>query len=364
MPDFRGETDMKTLNGHTGLRGIAAGACLLALSLTGFSQLIHADEAFRGDKGAKTYSHLDFQNNPDNFQFAVIGDRTGGHRPGVFSAGMTVLNLLQPEFVMSVGDFIEGYVDGQDDNESVLESQWAEIDERVGALDMPMFFVQGNHDVNFDPSEKVWFDRVGASRGYGHFVYKDVLFLLISTEDKPKQNVDAELRAKYDAIKAGELKDPEEIQKVIVELEHWAGQINISDAQVEYFAKVLASNPQVRWTIGFMHSPPWVQSDPGNFARIESLLQDRPYTMFAGHTHTYNYTMRNGRDYIIMGMTGAGVQPTESLGNMDHVAWVTMTNEGPIISQILLNGVLDKKGADPALKDFLLYRPRGIAETE
>ena len=344
--------------------GIFGGACLLVIALTGFSQFIHADEVFRSDKGAKPYSHLDCQNNPDNFQFAVIGDRTGGHRPGVFSAGMDTLNLLQPEFVMSVGDFIEGYVDGEDDNESVLKSQWAEMDERVGALDMPMFFVQGNHDVNFDPSEKVWFDRVGVSRGYGHFVYKDVLFLMISTEDKPKQNVDAELRANYDAIKAGELTDPEEIRRVIVELEHWAGQINISDAQVEYFAKVLASNPQVRWTIGFMHSPPWVQEDPGNFARIESLLQDRPYTMFAGHTHTYNYTLRNGRDYIIMGMTGAGVQPTESLGNMDHVAWVTMTDAGPIISQILLNGVLDKKGADPALQDFLLYRPRGIADTE
>ena len=73
-----------------------------------------ADEAFKGDEGAKPYSHLNFQNNPDNFQFAVIGDRTGGHRPGVFQGGMDVLNLLQPEFVMSVGDFIEGYVDEDD----------------------------------------------------------------------------------------------------------------------------------------------------------------------------------------------------------------------------------------------------------
>ena len=353
---------MTAMKRNAAFRGILGGACLVVMSLTGFTPPVHAEKVFHSDD-AKPYSHLTFQNNPDNFQFAVIGDRTGGHRQGVFSAGMGILNLLQPEFVMSVGDFIEGYVDGQDDNESVLKSQWAEMDERVGALDMPMFFVQGNHDVNFDPSEKVWFDRVGASRGYGHFVYKDVLFLMLSTEDEPKQNVDAELRAKYDAIKAGELTDPEEIQQVIVELEHWAGKINISDAQVEYFEKVLASNPQVRWTIGFMHSPPWVQEDPGNFARIESMLQDRPYTMFAGHTHTYNYTQRHGRDYIIMGMTGAGVQPTESLGNMDHVAWVTMTEEGPIISQILLNGVMDKNGADPALQDFLLYRPRGISNT-
>ena len=227
---------------------------------------------------------------------------------------------------------------------------------------MPLFFVQGNHDVNFDPSEKVWFDRVGASRGYSYFVYKDVLFLMISTEDPPKQNVDDELKKKYLAIKSGELTNPEEIMTVIAELEHWAGGTNISDTQVEYFKKALAANPNVRWTIGFLHSPPWAQPDPANFAKIESLLADRPYTMFAGHTHTYNYTRLNGRDYITMGMTGAGVQQTESVGNMDHVAWVTMTEEGPIISQILLNGVLDKRGAVPTLQDSLVFRPRQITQ--
>jgi hypothetical protein len=43
---------------------------------------------------------------------------------------------------------------------------------------------------------------------------------------------------------------------------------------------------------------------------------------------------------------------------MDHVAWVTMTDKGPVISNVLLNGIFDKKGAVPALQDFLLYRPR------
>ena len=194
----------------------------------------YAQEVFRGDEGAKPYTHLNFQNNPNNFQFAVISDRTGGNRPGVFPAAMDILNLLQPEFVMSVGDFIEGYVEGEDDNEAVLRSQWAGIDEEIGVLDMPLFFVQGNHDVNFDPSEKVWFDRVGASRGYSHFVYKDVLFLMISTEDPPKQEVDDELKKQYLAIKAGELTNPKEIMTVIAELEHWAGGTNISDTQVEH----------------------------------------------------------------------------------------------------------------------------------
>ena len=30
------------------------------------------------------WSHLEFNNDPENFQFAVVTDRTGGHRPGIF----------------------------------------------------------------------------------------------------------------------------------------------------------------------------------------------------------------------------------------------------------------------------------------
>ena len=82
-----------------------------------------AQDVFRGDEKSKPYTHLRFRNDPDNFQFAVVGDRTGGTRPGVFPAAVDLLNLLQPEFVMSVGDFIEGYVE----DEAQLKSWWKEL---------------------------------------------------------------------------------------------------------------------------------------------------------------------------------------------------------------------------------------------
>ena len=55
------------------------------------------------------WNHLELNNDPDHFQFAIVSDRAGGHRPGVFMDAVNKLNLLQPEFVMSVGDLIEGY---------------------------------------------------------------------------------------------------------------------------------------------------------------------------------------------------------------------------------------------------------------
>ena len=96
-----------------------------------------------------------------------------------------------------------------------------------------------------------------------------------------------------------------------------------------------------------MHSPAWwsasgFEQDPGKFVEIEALLKDRDYTVFAAHTHKYNYTRRNGRDYITTAMTGAMNVPR--LGAIDHVVWVTMTKDGPKIANLLLNGILDKTG--------------------
>ena len=60
-----------------------------------------------GDKNP--WTSLKPNSDPEQFQFAVVSDRTGGHRAKIFSRAVHQINLLQPEFVMSVGDLIEGY---------------------------------------------------------------------------------------------------------------------------------------------------------------------------------------------------------------------------------------------------------------
>ena len=60
------------------------------------------------------WTHLEFHNDPDHFQFAIIGDLAGGYRPKVFRRAVRRLNLLQPGFVMSVGDLIETWGETHD----------------------------------------------------------------------------------------------------------------------------------------------------------------------------------------------------------------------------------------------------------
>jgi hypothetical protein len=142
--------------------------------------------------------------------------------------------------------------------------------------------------------------------------------------------------------------DPESVTRMLEERGMGAGppalpgEVAISDAQVAYVDRVLREHQNVRWTLVFMHKPAW-KYDSTQFERIEQLLADRPFTVVAGHEHYYDHSRRNGRDYIALGTTG-GVWLSTGPGSFDHVTWVTLTDDGPVIANIRLDGLLDERG--------------------
>src|SRR6516162_6552026 len=69
------------------------------------------DTTQTGTEQRKPWTSLDLDAASDDFHFAVVSDRTGAERKGVFPKAVAQLNLLQPRFVVSVGDLIEGYTE-------------------------------------------------------------------------------------------------------------------------------------------------------------------------------------------------------------------------------------------------------------
>lgn len=282
-----------------------------------------------------------YANQSDNFQFVIVGDRTGGHRPGVFRHAVKRINQLQPEFVVGVGDLIEGYTE----DEMALERQWDEFDDIVDQLEMPFFYTVGNHDMGNTVMRDLWLQRYG--RDYYSFVYKNVLFISLNTEDPPIV-LPEETLARQKWLEDMMREDPNRVMQLLRERRDTMdigskppklpGAVAISDEQVAWVARVLDSHPKVRWTIFLMHKPAWTYDSPG-FERIEQLVQNRPYTVIAGHEHYYNYSRRKDRDYVTMATTG-GIWLSEGGGSFDHFAWVTMTEQGPLIANIALCGVL------------------------
>lgn len=244
------------------------------------------------------WTGLKLNNDEDQFQFVVVSDRTGGHRAKIFSRAVHQINLLQPEFVMSVGDLIEGYTQKMD----VVDAEWKEFEGYVKNFQMPFFYVPGNHDLTNREMVEHWGGRYG--RSYYHFVYRDVLFLAVNSEDGAASTVSAE--------------------------------------QTAYFKKALEENPNVRWTLVFLHKPLWAAPDleKNGWAEMEKVLAGRKYTVFCGHVHRYQKFVRNGMNYYQLATTGGGSRLRGvEYGEFDQVAWITMRPDGPLIANIMLEGV-------------------------
>ncbi len=128
-------------------------ALTVSFALTGYSQV--KDFKTDVDTNKKPWTNLDFYNDPSNFQFAIVSDRNGGNRPGVFEKGVEKLNLMMPEFVMCVGDLIAGYTT----DTALIAKQWDEVNQIISNLKVPFFYLPGNHDITNKVMEKEWEKR-------------------------------------------------------------------------------------------------------------------------------------------------------------------------------------------------------------
>lgn len=280
-----------------------------------------------------------FDDDPDKFTFAVFGDLNGGERPHVFEVAMAQLSLLRPALIMSVGDLI----DAATQDVAALTAEWDDFDRRAGMATAPVFRVGGNHDLTGQVLRDVWTARYGPR--YYYFVYRNVLFLVLDTEDHTEERMREIFEARTAAVAA--LARGDEGQRDM-EYYHMPERVtgNIGPEQAEYFLTVLRDHPDVRWTMLFMHKPVWRDGQDPDFVAIETALANRPYTLFNGHLHTMSHTVRNGRDYIMLGTTG-GSQSSDEM-SFDHVTLVTVGSGEPSIVHLRLDGILDKTGTIPA----------------
>ncbi len=263
----------------------------------------------------KPWTHENFQNAPENFSFIILPDRTGGERKGVFPEAVRKANLLYPEFILTVGDLIKGQMNRNYQDHEHLRKQWRELEKFTAKSTAPFFHIVGNHDIcrtrkgfprSNETSREVWTEFRG-ERTYYYFIYKNVLFLCLNT----MEGKDAR-----------------------------PNQIGITDSQLQWALEVLKKYPDVRWTCVFMHQPGTVNTKP--WGKLEKELMKRKYTVFAGDWHHYCKFQRHGKNYYVLATAG-GESKLRGIeyGEFDHLTYVTMTDNGPVVANILLDGILD-----------------------
>ena len=267
--------------------------------------------------GPKPWSHLNFQDDPDDFHFAIVPDRTGGDFRGAFTNALAKVNLLRPAFVMTVGDLIPGLKPPM-----VIRPQQIALTNMASKVIAPFFYVVGNHDIgrsrpgyprNNEESLEVWKEFFG-ERTYYSFTYRGVLFVVLNT------------------MEGRDSRRP---------------QCGITKEQYDWLRKTLAAHADARWTMIFMHQPGvWLTMEWEAIEKNE--LANRNYTVFAGDWHHYLYARRRGHEYYVLSVAGgcgscvgnaSGLMGRE-YGEVDHVTWVTMTKDGPVVANLTLDGIL------------------------
>lgn len=298
---------------------------LLSLMFCCLTSSLHSQSGPEGDKNfshsvdtsKKPWTQRAFRNNPDDFQFAIVTDRTGGLRPGVFPRAVKKVNEIQPEFVITVGDLIPG--GGRQRNEKEIQRQWNEFNGFIEGFEMPFFYLPGNHDVSNEVMDRIWDEQFGVR--YYSFVYKGVLFLCLNTQD-------------------GEGTKP-----------------FLGNEQIEWVKEELGKHSDVRWTMVFIHQPLWLSEEgikrnvggkavirktKTGWPEVEAALAGREHTVYAGHVHRYAKYERNKVNYYTLGTTGGGsALRGGTFGEFDHATWITMTDQGPRMMNLTLDGMLE-----------------------
>jgi hypothetical protein len=228
----------------------------------------------------------------------------------VFASAFQKIGYLRPEFVMCVGDLVEGYtLAGRITDLDRIDKDWDYITALTDNLDMPFFYVVGNNDINSPAASPLWEKRFG--RTHYKFIYKNVLFVSLNSDDPPGSR---------------------------------SGQIG--EVQIQWLYETLKGHPDVRWTCIFLHRPLWrYEKTRATWDKVERVLGDRPRTVFSGHRSEYNRMKVNGFTYFTLASTGSGDAPEPPPSPVfDHIAWVTITADSPHVANLMLDGVW---GDDP-----------------
>ena len=270
----------------------------------------------------------------DGFTFVVVSDRTGGHAKGQWAAAIRQVNLLQPDFVMSVGDLIEGYTE----DAAKLTSQWEEFEALTKKFDAPFFYCPGNHDVANDKKlasnvmRNIFLKRHGVGgKTYYSFGYRGCHFIVLDS--------------------SGILQRP-----------------GLAEEQLAWLAKDVAAAKDARHIFVFYHHPLW--QDEKISARLHKLLQPGKTTIFHGHRHSLWLQWPEGIPSYTLGSTcaqyggrGLGVDPARdrALGLFRMFAHVNVDAGKPTIALIPLNEVLPASYASLPPKVMMLVSGVGKA---
>ncbi len=229
------------------------------------------------------------QANPKSFTFAVLGDRTGSAEQEIFEQVIGTIKSMNPDFVINIGDLIEGYTQNVD----TLNSQWDMIFTNFGELKEKFFFTAGNHDAIDSTSARVYLSRINYKKPYYSFSLGKNHFIVLDNSQQEK--------------------------------------VNMPDlVQVQWLDSELGKYKKSDNVFCFMHRSFWknayTNNKPDTFHKL--FIKYGVDYVFSGHDHFYCQLKWDGITYTQVGPSGSRLKVyfNEAYGAFQNFASVSVKN--------------------------------------
>lgn len=213
-----------------------------------------------------------YANTSSRFEFAILGDRTGATVPGVYTQVWHDVATHHPDFVITVGDTIQG------GNDSTVGEEWRTVLAQIAPYcNRPLFLTPGNHDVWSTASAQA-FQRYAKHPLHYSFDYNGAHFTVLDN-------------SRTDNLPASEL---------------------------EFLQQDLEQHKTQSPKFVFSHRPSWilqlVLSNP-NFPLHQIAKRYGVNYVIAGHIHQMLRFQLDGINYLSMGSSGGHLRERKEYRN-------------------------------------------------
>lgn len=120
----------------------------------------------------------------NDFHFAILGDRTGDAQQGVYEQVWREVDAEHPDFVINVGDTIQG------GNDATAASEWRALRPLWDRRRYPVYFTPGNHDIWSPASRAVYEKQTGnlakGGAAFYSFDYQNAHFIVLDNSRAPE----------------------------------------------------------------------------------------------------------------------------------------------------------------------------------
>lgn len=200
---------------------------------------------------------------PNDFSFALIGDRTGSAQPQIYSRVFREVILADPAFAITIGDAIEGVDD------SKAPAQWTEMQQLWATANFPLRHTPGNHDIWNDSSAALFTQRAGHAPQHA-WVHQNALFVILDN-------------SRTDAL---------------------------APSQMQFLETALQANAACSVKMVFLHKPFWLPlAAVGNreFPLHQIAKKHGVTHIFSGHGHQFVHLENGGVHYTEIGSSGGSI---------------------------------------------------------